>query len=178
VNVLSELQTVSVTIGILTACISVVIGVVNQILSRRRTEKTEQLALETRQAQLFMQVYNRWTQRDTVKSYGVIRFKYQWTDPDDWLTKYHADVDPEAYADHMTLFAFFEGLGVLVKKGLIDISLVEDLFSQRIIWFWEYFFQKNIQHTRKLTNDPTQYDSIEYLYNLMKQRLQQTTVST
>jgi len=34
--VLSELQTVSVTIGILTACFSVVIGVVSQILSRRR----------------------------------------------------------------------------------------------------------------------------------------------
>jgi len=55
-----------------------------------------------------------------------------------------------------------------VKKGLLDIDLVEDLFSQRIIWFWEE--KSLLEETRQLTNDPTQYDSLEYLYNLMKQR--------
>ena len=72
--VMSELQTVSITIGILTAYISVIMGVVSQILSSRRTEKTEQLALETRQAQLFMNVYNRWTTKEMTTAYGLVRY--------------------------------------------------------------------------------------------------------
>ena len=150
--------------------ISVIIGVILSINSRKQE-------LETRQAQLFMQVYNRWSQRDTVKAYGVVRYKHKWTDLKDWFSKYGADVDPEAYAYTMTLNTFFEGLGVLVKKDLIDIDLVEDLFSQRIIWYWEQNQQPVIGDIRKFTKDPTQYDSIEYLYNVMKQR-QKATVTT
>ena len=38
-----------------------------------------------------------------------------------------AYVDSESYVDFMILGTFFEGLGVLVKKGLIDVALVQDL---------------------------------------------------
>ena len=69
-------------------------------------------------------------------------------------------------------------LGVIVQKGLIDISLVEDLFSQRIIWLWENKHQHLINDIRKLTDDPTQYDHIEYLYRELKKRQQQATPST
>ena len=154
------------TISIVVAAVGVLIAAVNSIISSRRAEEqrqlsleTQQLALETRQAQLFAQVYNRWSQRNTVKAYGVVRYKHKWTDLKDWLSKYGADVDPEAYADAMTLNAFFEGLGVLVKKGLIDIELVEDLFSQRIIWYWEEMHQRAIHDIREFTKDPTQYDT-------------------
>ncbi len=34
----------------------------------------------------------------------------------------------------MSIWAFFEGIGVLVKKGLIDVELIEDLLANRIIW--------------------------------------------
>jgi hypothetical protein len=75
----------------------------------------------------------------------------------------------------MTTYAFFEGIGVLVKKGLIDIELVEDLFSQRIIWVWENWAQPGIDQVRTLTNDQTQWDSFEYLYHEMKHRQRLTT---
>jgi ABC-type spermidine/putrescine transport system permease subunit II len=51
---MTELQSISVVIGILTACVSVVVGVINSILSSRRAEKNDQQILETRQAQLFI----------------------------------------------------------------------------------------------------------------------------
>jgi hypothetical protein len=75
----------------------------------------------------------------------------------------------------MTLNTFFEGVGVLVKKGLIDIELVEDLLSQRIIWYWEHMMGPRIDYVRKAMDDPTQYDSIEYLYHEMKHRQRLTT---
>ena len=53
----------------------VFIAAINQILSNRRAEKqreltqqTQQLTLETRQEQLFTQLYNRWNSRDFAKA--------------------------------------------------------------------------------------------------------------
>jgi len=181
---LSELQTVSTTIGILAACVSVVIGVVNQILSNRRaeeqraeTQKTQLLTLETRQAQLFMQIYNRWTSRDLIKAYGLVRYQYtDWkTFPELWQ-QCNPATEPEKYADHMLLHAFYEGVGVLVQRGLIDVGLVEDLLADRVMWHYERY-ANSFKEARIMTGDQKQYDSIEYLYNLMKQRQQQAAMS-
>jgi hypothetical protein len=76
-----------------------------------------------------------------------------------------------AYSNLQILHNFFEGLGLLVKRGLIDITMVEDLFSQRILWHWENFKPAYLM-ARNMLNDPTQYDSIECLYKEMTQRLQ------
>jgi hypothetical protein len=64
---------------------------------------------------------------------------------------------------------FFEGIAVLVETGLIDIELVENLFSRRIIWFWERM-ETFYMFLRKHLDDPTQYNSLERLYNEMKKR--------
>ena len=152
--------------------IGILVGIIYYITIMENSRRNQQLQLETRQAQLFAQIHSWWRSRDAVKAYGRMRFKYQWKDLQDYMEKYGPAADPEAYADGMTLGAFFEGLGVLVKKDLIDIELVEDLFSQRIIWFWEYVLQSSIQELRKNMNDPTQFVHIEYLYHEMKKRLQ------
>jgi hypothetical protein len=128
--VLSELQTVSITIGILTACISVVIGVVNQILSTRRAEKqreltqqTQQLTLETRQAQLFMQVYNAWSSADVVKSYGFLRYRYPDIEGEKLFNFATEPYDDESFMAIHCLNQYFEGIAVLVETGLLDIQL-------------------------------------------------------
>ncbi len=178
---MSELQTVSITIGILTACISVVIGVVNQILSTRRAEKqreltqqTQQLTLETRQAQLFMQIYNAWSSADVVKSYGWLRYQYPDLEGEELFDFAIHPYVPENFMAIHCLNQYFEGITVLVETGLLDVKLVENLFSRRIIWFWERM-EKMFMHVRELLNDPTQYDSLERLYNELKKREQQTT---
>jgi hypothetical protein len=44
-----------------------------------------------------------------------------------------------ASSDLQNLAQFFNGIGVLVKRKLIDIALVEDLLSNRVIWWWEMY---------------------------------------
>jgi hypothetical protein len=138
---MSDLQTISITIGILTACITVIIGVVNSIQSNKRAELNDQQTLETRQAQLYMQVYNRWNSREMSNAYQQVRYVYQieyeGLSYDEVRSKFGPKVNPEAAANIFMLGTFFEGLGVLVKKGLIDITLIEDLLSQRVIWWYE-----------------------------------------
>jgi hypothetical protein len=66
-------------------------------------------------------------------------------------------------------------MGVLVMKGLVDIALIEDLLSERVIWYWEQALEPIIGEIRKMTNDPTQADHVEYLYHEMKHRQQLIT---
>ena len=164
----------------MTACISVVIGVVNQIVSRRRTEKTEQLSLETRQAQLFMQIYNRWSDPQFAEQYGLARYKYGGQDPEKLLLASMGSgeqYDAEIFVAYHSLFQFFEGVSVLVHKRLIDLDLVDDLLSQRIVWFWEQL-GPFITNRRTFHKDPTRYMNIEQLYHVMKHRQRPAAAST
>jgi hypothetical protein len=72
---------------------------------------------------------------------------------------------------------YFEGIAVLVETELLDIKLVENLFSRRIIWFWKRM-ETMFTHVRKRLNDPTQYDSLERLYHEMKKREQQQVTTS
>jgi hypothetical protein len=165
--------------------IGVIAALLNYVFTSRRAAQNDQMMLETRQAQLFMQVYNRWNFRDFTKSYGAVRYKYD-HNSDEYRKKIHEpmatapshNLDLDMYADYQTLATFVEGLGILVKRGLIDITMVDDLFARRIIWFWEEYMTQFVGHYRQLLSDPTLYDSTEYLYNIMKQRQQVTAGNT
>jgi len=159
------------TISIVIAASGLFIAALNSILSNRRTEKNQQLTLETRQAQLFMQVYSRWNSRDFARAYGRVMYVYKWTDPEDWQRQFMPDKNIEAYSDHQILSTYFEGLEVLLKQGLININLIDDLLSDRIVWSYE-FMDPMRQASRKIRKNPKLYASVEYLYNEMKKREQ------
>lgn len=76
-----------------------------------------------------MDVYNHWTSRDITKVYGAVRFKYsidKWLQYVDHFLRNSRDgvpdpnMDVDEYADHQILVMFFEGLGILVKRRLVD----------------------------------------------------------
>jgi hypothetical protein len=166
------------TTTVLITGISVIIAAVNSIISSRRAEEqraltlqTQRQALETRQAQLFMQVYNRWSSVEVTKGYGFLRYQYPNLKGED-LFRSTDPYDEEKFVAIHSMNQYFEGLAVLVEEGFIDIDLVQNLFSRRIIWFWERM-ETFYQFLRKHLDDPTQYDSVERLYYVLKQREQE-----
>jgi hypothetical protein len=66
---------------------------------------------------------------------------------------------------------FFEGIGILLKRKLIDIELVDDMFTSPIKWSWEKY-KDVVLETRKVENQPEIFEWFEYLYNEMKKRKQ------
>jgi hypothetical protein len=58
-----------------------------------------------------------------------------------------------------------ESVGVLVKKDLIDVSLVDDLMSWIIISFYERYLPV-LDEDRKF--NPASGEFVEYLYNEVK----------
>ena len=118
--------------------ISVPIGVFYHIMTLRNTRKNQQLQLETRQTQLFMNLYETWRNVQYRKQWLEL-MHLKWTDWEDFRGKYGL-YSGEAHPELLTFqsqMSFFDGIGVLVKKGLIDIGYVHELLYTTIMWTWE-----------------------------------------
>jgi hypothetical protein len=76
------------------------------------------------------------------------------------------------WSDFIIVAAFFEGIGILLHRKLIDIVLVDDLFSYSIKTIWEKI-KEVVEAVRKHHNAPQIWEWFEYLYDEMKKREQQ-----
>jgi hypothetical protein len=129
----------------------------------RNQNKTQQLQLETRQTQIFMNLYDKFTSREMAKTYREIR-SWQWINFEDFNKKYGYESNPEAYLMRSSLGSFFEGLGILVKRELVDISMVHNLLGISIVNTREKIGPV-FKNYRTRTNNQYLYLEFEYLYN-------------
>jgi hypothetical protein len=174
---LALLQSVSYIAGALGVCVAAVYYVMNLRISQRNQElslKTQELALksqeqnlETRQAQLFMQIYGMLYNSEFIKAANTA-MAMEFTSLDDWIDKYGREKNPEDYTAFNTVIWYFEGIGVLVKRGLVDPTLVDDLISGIILSFWDKFKPWFLAF-RVRNNFPQAGEHIEYLYHVVKE---------
>jgi hypothetical protein len=112
-------------------------------------------------------LYDQLNSQEFQKMFNHIVYVYKWEDYDDWIRKYGPDVDMDAWVAFTSVGSFFDGLGVLVHRKMIDIKLVHDLMSSSIIWLWEKM-EPVIVERRKRRNRPQIWEFVEWLYNEMK----------
>ena len=124
--------------------------------------------VKTRNTDLFVDLYNQLTSKEFQKMYTDIVYNFQWSDYDDWLRNYGPDTNPEAWASLNSVGYFFDGIGVLIHKNLIDIQLVDDLMSSGVIWLWEKT-EPIIRERRVRRNRPQIWEWVEYLYYRIKE---------
>jgi hypothetical protein len=98
----------------------------------RNANKTRKLQLaaqehatETRQAQLFMQIRGNYDMDMIRRRYELQN--WEWDDYEDFMSKYGPDTNLESWSKLISVGQYFEDIGVLVKRGLIDPDLVDDL---------------------------------------------------
>lgn len=150
-----DVQTVSIAV----ASAGVFLAAIYYILQIRYQKKM-------RQSDLVLRLY---------ATFGSNEFQERWTefikgeykDYNDFAKKYRIRSNPSPESCWL-----FEALGVLLKNKLIDINLVDDLFTGPSKWFWEKL-KPIAEDTRKTFNYPQYAEHIEYLYNEMKKREQQ-----
>lgn len=69
----------------------------------------------------------------------------------------------------LVMFGTFESLGIFIFRRELDIKLVEDFFSGVIILtgkkFMSYF-----KEVREISNRPTYYEWIQWMYELIEKR--------
>jgi len=149
-------------IGIIISILYYTSVLTNANRTRELQLKSQQQAEETRQAQLFMQIYSKFHDREFLKTIMPIILEWEWTDYDDFQSKYGVN-NFEEYSRFYTVVDYFEGIGVLVKRGLIDISFINDLFSGFTVMFWEKL-ESFIMESRVRRNFPHFCEYFEYLY--------------
>ena len=152
------------TISIVFTGLSVSLAAFYYINTLRNANKTQKMQLETRQAQLFMQLYNR-LDKDFSKSFFTV-MGWKWIDYDDYLKKYHWKNNVEAASEWEHLSDYLEGMGVLVKEEYINIHLVALLNAAMIRNLWKKF-SPIIMETRKRNNWPRYMIEYEYLHNAL-----------
>ena len=164
---MSDLQTISVTVGILTACITVIIGVLSFMRSNRRAEEQRQIEIETRQAELFMQLYSKWTSPEFRVGLLKMYQHWSWSDFPEFQAKYGAKVNAEDFVAGVVVPAsFYEGIGVLVERGLIDVTLVNRLLRRNILLFWDRLGPIIQEYRKEQARDEQPiFDSVEYLFH-------------
>ena len=129
------------------------------VMTLRTTQKNSTAALETRQAQLFMGFYDKFTSRE---ANDIIFFIQEWKvdNLEDFMAMWN---DKERHSLWSSIWMVYESIGVLVHEGLVDIRIVA-----RYIAFYRYHWEKYgpfIKQARELRKRPRMYIESEYLYD-------------
>jgi hypothetical protein len=147
-----DIQTVSIAVastGVLIAAIYYVLQIRSQI--------------KIRQTDLVMRLYS---------TFGSKEFQDAWTRIESIEFKnYDEYVKKCGLGDYAQCATFFEGIGVLLQKKLIDINLVDALFSVPLKFMYERM-KPIIEGNREQLHNQRVFEHFEYLYNQMKKREQ------
>ena len=114
-----------------------------------------------------MPIHSRLLDEEFTKKFMDIIFSMEWKDYEDYVENYSLASNPKAAVTVTVWGIYLEGIGVLVKRGLIDASFVDDLMSGHILRYWEKIGPV-IKKRREELNWPQYFEHVEYLYNKIK----------
>ena len=96
----------------------------------------------------------------------------EYKDYNDFVKRYgpYNLVNPEHRALHM-IMNYFEGVGLLLKRNLMDVNFAWDLYGSTCFMAWEKV-KPLAEGLRKQYGTPDVWSNFEYLYNELKKREQ------
>jgi hypothetical protein len=159
VTVLSFIQAAGIVVGVAYYILNIRISQRNQELML----KAQQQTLETRQAQMFMNVYQTVMSKEFQRDSEEILHNWKWKDMDDFYDKY-GSIQEHALSAYVT--RTYDGIGTLVRSGLVDPELVYDLTYVMVVEMWEKMGPM-MREFRQRYNAPQVYQDFEYLHDVL-----------
>jgi hypothetical protein len=120
---------------------------------------------KARKTEMFMRLYERRTTTEVTRNF-FRHMQTQWDDYEDYMQKYDSAVNPESAAIRNSHWAWYDGLGLLLRDDLVDKETVYSLqgIPCLLVWFkWETV----IKGIRRGTLGEDWMESFEYLANVM-----------
>lgn len=155
-------------ISAIVAAVGVLVGVVFTVLQLRDLVKT-------RQSDLLMRMHLAFSSKEYCDA-ALKMLSTDYKDYDDFLKKYgHPNAPGPVQSEFSMIATFFEGIGILAKRKLVDIGLVFEYFAVGL--FWEKV-KPLIEPLRKQINNPNYFEWFEYLANEEKKHYQQLASKT
>ena len=148
------------TISIVMASASVMAGIVYYAFQIRHQNRM-------RETDLIMRLYSAYGNEE----YSEVVNRYlasEYRDYDDFVKKYGPfPSEGSVQVAFRTIGMFYEGVGILLNRKLVNPDLVYDLFNVEL--FWEKM-KPIAEGERKRLNYPNLWEYFEYLYNEWKKR--------
>jgi hypothetical protein len=116
-----------------------------------------------RRADLLLRLYSTW---DTLEFQEAFHRLY-WSEYDSYDTYLEVVQGQRHIGTYVA--TFYDQIGALLRRNLIDYDLVEDLLGNSAIQLWEKI-RHVIEEARERSNDPRLYEHFEFLYAEMKRR--------
>ena len=166
------------TISIMFTGLSVSLAAFYYIMTLRNTQKNQELvrkaqeqALETRRTQLLMHVFQEMSSEASMRRFADV-MNMEWEDYGDYESKYGSDDHPEQFAKRLSVWRTFQGIGLLLKDGLVDADGLYDLIGSAVIFQWVKW-ESIFKEFRVRYGLPDDYELFESLYHeMMKVRRQ------
>ena len=141
--------------------ISVPVGVFYHIMTLRNTRRNQELQLETRQAQFFMQTYQSVMTPEKQRLYGEV-LEWEWTDFDDFSERYYKN--PTRKGEWISANMTFDILGIMLKENLMNIEILFEMEQSgtrggTVLW---YKFEPIVREMRKRESNPDLLKNFEY----------------
>ena len=133
----------------------------------RNANKTQQMQLETRKAQLFMNIFQNINSEESHKTWADLMSE-QFDGYNDWVTKYDHSLNAESFSKRTHIWYTYNCIGFLLQDGIIDIELANNVVGVFVILQWMKYGDL-IKELREKQGLPRYYVGFEYLVDeLMK----------
>lgn len=103
--------------------------------------------------------------KDGIRSYFEM-LNLDWTDYNDFERKYGTDFNMESAVTRFHLWATYDTIGHLLRKGLFDEETVYDAYGIFTLWMWDKFEPLLDEHRRRYVGKDM-YRGWEYLAGAM-----------
>ena len=159
------------TIGFILTGLGLTASIIYYANILNNANKTQQLQLETRQVQLFMNIFQNINSEESMTTW-VELMRAEFTDYDDWAKKYDSQVNPQSWGKRTHIWYNYHGLGVLLRDGIIKIELIDDLVGMLALHQWNKYGNiiKEMQVRQGL---PRAYYGFEYLVEELEKYYQE-----
>jgi len=123
---------------------------------------TLQNANKTRHTQLFMEAYQKAQDQGFLQTLSEAIWVQETMDLDSWWQKYGPVNNMEFFKRWFSMLVFMEGIGIQIKRGLLDPSVVDDMMSGPILICWDRY-EPIIKGIREKYGYPQFQEYQEYL---------------
>jgi hypothetical protein len=169
--VLSTIQTASLVVGI----IYYITIMRNQQKNQELSLKAQEHATETRELDIYMRWQLELTKPDVTENITKV-LALEWEDFNDFARKYSHNVNPEEAGKRFAVWGYWNGLGYLLHRGVIDADTVFEMAGNWAIGNW-HKFEPIIHGFRERDGRPESWRWFEYLADEMKKVREQRGLS-
>jgi len=152
--------------------VGLLVGIYYYIMTLSYTKRNQQLTLDSRKAQLWMQIMDNIWSKDSQEALDVI-WPLKHLSDEEFLEKYRDDWKFRRAFTHWAYL--FERGGVLLKEGLLDIEMISNSASvtRTLIDEWEDY--RNVIYTMRQsgTRNKRSFNMWEYTYDSLMKYLEE-----